>query len=207
MDRLDHLILVAPALEAGISAVEARLGVRAALGGKHPGRGTHNALLGLGEGRYLEIMAKDPDQTVPQERRFLKLAEGTPLRLATWVAKARDLEAVARRARAAGVELGKPKEGGRTNPDGSRLSWRLLGADAPRLDGLVPFFIDWGDSPHPSASAPAGCLLRGLRALHPRPASVRAALQALELELAVDAGESPALIASLECPRGPVELR
>jgi hypothetical protein len=39
--RLDHLILVAPSLEAGMAEMEVKLGVRAVLGGKHPGRGTH----------------------------------------------------------------------------------------------------------------------------------------------------------------------
>ena len=39
-------------------------------------------------------------------------------------------------------------------------------------DGLVPFLIDWKDSPHPSASTPQGCTLVSLRGEHPDPAAV-----------------------------------
>ena len=47
--RIDHLIYGAPDLEMGMATVEALLGVRPALGGKHIGIGTHNALAALGE--------------------------------------------------------------------------------------------------------------------------------------------------------------
>ena len=47
---LDHLIFGVPMLEDGVAQQERRYGVRAQTGGRHQGLGTHNALLGLGQG-------------------------------------------------------------------------------------------------------------------------------------------------------------
>ena len=59
-DAVDHLVLGAPTLEAGIAWAEATLGVVPQRGGRHPQWGTHNALVSLGHGAYLEILARDP---------------------------------------------------------------------------------------------------------------------------------------------------
>jgi hypothetical protein len=95
----------------------------------------------------------------------------------------------------------------RARPDGVRLTWRLT--VTPRLpgDGLVPFLIDWGKTPHPAGSAPAGCTLLELRAEHPEPQCIRPLLQALDAELRLSVGPAPALIATLKTPAGRVELR
>jgi hypothetical protein len=205
--RLDHLIVVAPSLESGMAEIEERLGVRPSAGGRHEGRGTQNALLSLGEGQYLELLTPDPQQSLPVERRFLCVSEQTRFHVATWVAKASNLDEVQRAAEAAGVPLGEPREGGRRRADGTVLAWRSLGADAPRLDGMIPFFIDWGDTPHPSSAAARGCTLREMRAEHPDAERVAAALRALGLDLEVSVGEKPCLMATIECPRGIIELR
>src|SRR5262245_57632531 len=54
---VDHVILGINDLERGMREFESRTGVKAQRGGEHPGRGTQNALVGLGKGHYLEILA------------------------------------------------------------------------------------------------------------------------------------------------------
>ena len=106
-----------------------------------------------------------------------------------------------------GVSLGSARPGSRRRPDGGVLSWTVTDPYAPRMDGIVPFFIDWGDTPHPARTAPTGCTLVSLRAEHAEAARARAVLSGLGLDIAVTPAATPALVATLRAPRGMVELR
>jgi hypothetical protein len=204
---VDHLVYGTPDLGAGIAKLEGLLGVRAVPGGSHPGRGTRNALISLGPGSYLEIIGPDPAQPRPQRPRSFGLDEVRTPRLVAWAARGTNLEKLVAEARARGVELGAVLSGSRQRPDGVLLAWRNTDASAAVADRLAPFFIDWGSSPHPAASAPGGIRLIGLRAEHPEPERVRETLRRLEVDLLVEKGTAPALIATLETPRSRVELR
>ena len=192
---VDHLVWGGPALEPEIDRLEALTGIRAAIGGRHPAEGTHNALLRLGPAMYLELISPDPSQPSPGKPRWFDLDSLTGPRLVTWAAKA----GLGGRADA--------RSGRRELADGRTLSWLLT---YPRMhpgDGLVPFLIDWGRSPHPADTAPAGLRLIELRAEHPDPGSIRILLGKLGLVLDIRAARTPALIAVLETPRGTAELR
>lgn len=176
--QLDHVILAGPDLEELVEYAEAQLGVRAQPGGAHPGIGTRNALIGLGGQRYLELVAPDPDQPEPAQPRPFRVDELSQPTLTGWALRASGLAERVARAREHGVPVGEPFAMSRTRPDGTSLSWELTGFDTG-LDGMVPFLIDWGSSPHPSQGLP-GVKLVSLRIRHPKASELSDALHVLE---------------------------
>ena len=205
--HVDHLVYATAELSQGVAEIERLLGVRASLGGRHPMWATRNALVALGPSRYLEIIAPDPDHSPRAGVRPFGLASHGPSRLTGWAAKATDLEQLRAAATQRGVALGGVFAGSRQRPDGTTLNWTLTDPCCVVADGLVPFFIDWGLSPHPASTAAAGATLVGLRAEHPSAGDVREILQGFALPMPVASGTAPALIAEIACPNGRVVLR
>jgi hypothetical protein len=205
--RIDHLVYATIDLEESILDLESRLGVRAMHGGQHPGRGTRNALIGLSDRSYVELVGPDPAQAETAAPIWFGIGRLDAPCLVTWAVAHHDLCSLAARAQAQGVRLGPVASGSRQRADGSQLRWRFTDPANVVAGGLVPFFIDWGDSPHPAASAPRGPALESLRAEHPDPMRVRQALAAVGVEMPVEQGSGPALIATLRTASGLVELR
>ena len=207
LSRVDHLVYAAPNLAGGVEKVERLLGVKALRGGQHPGGGTRNALIRLGEETYLEIIGPDPDQPEPLRPRRFGIDQLKAPRLVTWAVKSGELETTLEKAKSQALDLGQIQSGSRRRPDGVLLSWRLTVSPVLTANGIVPFFIDWGNTPHPAASLPTGCALVDIRGEHPDANRVRAGLSALGLNLRLDQGSAPALIATIRTPKGEVELR
>jgi hypothetical protein len=155
----------------------------------------------------LEIIGRDPDQPTPPQPRPFGIDDLKEPRLVTWVAKGDNLESFAKEAAHAGVKLGEVIDGSRQRADGVVLSWRFTDPRTVAFDGLIPFFIDWGKTPHPAGTATPGLSLIGLRAEHPDPEPVQEALHTLGLDIRVQRGPRPALIATVDTPGGRVELR
>ena len=74
------------------------------------------------------------------------------------------------------------------------------------MPDLVPFLIDWGDTPHPSVTSSQGASLLKVWAESPQPESVEAKLRALGVALDVRPGERTLLIARLAGPGGELTL-
>ena len=204
--KVDHLVYATPDLALGINTLERLLGVRATPGGQHPGMGTRNALLALGPSTYLEIIGPDPDQPKLATPRRFGIDELTAPRLTTWVANGKDLDGFVTRARRNGVMLGDVIAGSRKRPDGVVLSWRYTDPSIVLANRLIPYVIDWGTSPHPAATAAPGVKLVALRAEHPDAPRVQKMLTQIGFDLPVRMAPRPALIATLDSPKGRVEL-
>ncbi|KAL7545078.1 hypothetical protein ACHAWF_008441 [Thalassiosira exigua] len=236
---LDHLVYVVPDLPSAVADLERRAGVRPSPGGRHLGLGTHNAFLSLGDGRYLELFAPDPDAEVPLKR--IIGVDGPGPRLSTFCCRTPEIDALVdgfKTLRSADADENNDDggerpdyeallptsvaSGSRTNEaDGSTISWRIASGkhEVPSselpLVGLLPFYIDWGDSMergiHPSVSAPQGCTLVSLEAYHPRPKLVEKVWKegigwGLDALASVREGEEVRLVATIDTPNGRIEL-
>jgi len=215
--NLDHLVVSARTLEEGVRYVADTLGVAPAGGGAHPLMRTHNRLLNLWGGAYLEVIAADPaappaGASAPP-RLFALDAPATRARLengpylAHWVARVDPPKSLARwRAQyPARLDALVPMTRGEfawsltVPPSGAFPAWQGAG------DGVLPSLIQWEAPRHPSRELPAsGVALKSLRGFHPQPDAIRAQLAWLGAAHLIDVqhGEAPALVAEFDTPAG-----
>jgi hypothetical protein len=158
--QLDHLVVAARTLDEGAAWIESKLGVAMAGGGKHALMGTHNRLLRLDAGRYLEVIAIDPQASAPSRPRWFEL--DTPAmqarltqgpQLIHWVERTDDIE-VELRDYPETVEVLSFSRG--------PYRWRMGVARDGSLPahGAIPTLIQWEGSLHPWSSLPdSGCAL------------------------------------------------
>ena len=201
---LDHILLGCSDLDGGIDFVEKYTGVRAAFGGVHPGRGTRNALLSLGEKHYLEIIALDPQQAGASDR--YGLLKQTEPRLVGWAAHPGDLDSFATRLRDADIAFDGPNPGSRKRPDGRFLQWKTLNLKDDRA-GLLPFFIEWSaDTVHPSTDSPAGCRIVRFEIATPEPEQLSKTVAILGLDVKIAKADKAQLRTAIAGPKGELVL-
>lgn len=173
MLELDHLAVVAETLEEGCDWVRQSLGVAPGPGGRHAHFGTHNQLLGLKCGLYLEVISIDPEAAKPDQARWFDLDrfEGPP-RLGNWICRTNDLEA---------AQEALPGIGPQVALERGDLRWRM----AVPENGQLPFddchaaVMQWDCDRHPAAALPAtGIALRRLIVTHPKAQELEARLAA-----------------------------
>jgi hypothetical protein len=208
---IDHLVAAARTLEEGASWLESRLGVPMSPGGKHDTMGTHNRLLSLGPGRYIEVMAIDPEGRKPARPRWFALdTTAMQLRLARspalihWAGRTDDI-AHSIEATAAGHCEVMPFARG-------AFRWRMGIPPSGSLaqDGTAPTMIQWDAGGHPSEILPdAGCRLESLVLHHPEAIATLHLLRQAGLDPAepVEASASGrGLVAYIRSPRGIVAV-
>lgn len=211
MLELDHLVVACLDLDRGEAWLRERLGVPLAPGGQHLAWGTHNRLLQLGGGVYLELIAPDPSQPDPaQPRPFMLDDPGLRARLARapalvhWLVRSDGLEA----------DLGRLQYlcGTVTPMTRGSLRWRITlpTGGRPPADGLLPTLIQW-DVPrteHPTARLPeAGVRLAGLTVRGPKAVIERRPHVASPVAIEwVETGGEPGLAARFDTPHGPVGI-
>ena len=192
---LDHLVYAAPDLTEAVAHVTELTGVAPVRGGSHVGLGTANYLAGLGRDAYLEIIGPDPEQPAPAQPRPFGIDDLTEAKLVTWSVHPEDLDAAITTAREKGYDPGEAAEMSRRTVEDELLSWRLTPPGA--LDGLAPFLIDWGSTPHPTSRDLPVIPLLMMTGVHPDPGAVHKVMDALGLEFLVRKDKKPGLVAVL----------
>ena len=169
--KLDHIVVAGVTLDDASQAVESALGVSLQQGGRHSRFGTHNRLLGLAGGIYLEVIAIDPAAPAPSCSRWFDLDSFTGLaRPVNWVCRTKRLETVLSAFPLAGEAVALAR---------GDLNWLMA---VPRdgrlpLDNLFPGVIEWQSRCHPSMRLEnRGVRLRWLIVGHSRAKELQATL-------------------------------
>ncbi|WP_114813668.1 VOC family protein [Paraburkholderia kururiensis] len=189
---LDHLVITARTLEEGARHVADTLGVEPTGGGAHPLMRTHNRLVNLWGGVYLEVIAIDPDAVAPAAGTRPRLfALDDPLTharlengpyLSHWVARVERPRNLAlwqaqypeRIAPVVPMTRGNFSWTLTVPADGAFPAWHGAG------DGIVPSLIQWDTPQHPTTVLPeTGIALRSLKGFCP-PTQVAALREQLE---------------------------
>lgn len=208
---LDHLAIVAPTLEEGIAHVHTCLGVEPGPGGQHPLMGTHNRLVQLGGGRFLEVIAVDPEAPQPAAKRWFGLSDQDQVARDWQAGKRLKAYIVRSRALAYHAERQNPALGTVTRVTRGDLVWHfgVTGDGSMPLSGAGPNMMDWGERGSPVDNmAERGLHLRQFVVETAEPDRVGAFLADLQLADGPELRQAAEtrLFAVIDTPDGPCLL-
>ena len=207
--EIDHLVIGAETLSQGVEYIKHSLGVDMPYGGVHVKMGTHNHLMQIGEGLFLEIIAINPDIEAPKRPRWFGLDDpfvrqrlAIQPTLLTWVVNTCNLSKLIQQA---GYSLGNSELIRR-----GELSWNFGLPDDGRLiaGGILPYAIEWHTGKHPAANmADLKCSLHSLTIYHPYTAWLLAALTSIRAQdlvkiIGLPKNKSPYITAAINTPSG-----
>ncbi|WP_169747833.1 VOC family protein [Pseudonocardia acaciae] len=167
---VDHLVIAVPDLPAAVRRYRDELGFVVGAGGRHPGKGTRNALIAL-DGCYLELITvADPAEARRAGRgELVRFLAGGGSGLVAYALATADLDAAVGRLARAGVAVTGPFPMRREGGDGRAVRWRLAVPFGNQYLVWWPFLIQWQDPGRdwpgagPAPSHPNG--VRGLAEL------------------------------------------
>jgi hypothetical protein len=228
--QIDHLVVMASTLDAGVQWCQDTLGITPAGGGDHEKYGTHNRLFKIATPNYplayFEIIAINPDAVIPKRAQvprwfdmddaLVQKAIQQGPRLIHFVSSTDDIKTARHELRTQGIERGQVVHASRKSSKGT-LNWQItVREDGERLfNGTLPTLIQWGKPDaaeplrlHPRNSLPrSGVTLQSLSVYHPSAAKLQAAYDSIGLQgVGIEAGDAN-LVATLQTPKGLVQLQ
>ena len=177
----DHLAITSHKLLAGMDYIQRLFGVDIPMGGQHHFMGTHNAVMAVGDGIYLEVIAIDPSLTVPPYPRWFGLGnvafedrlKDQPL-LTHFILRTPDIEASLA---ALPPEL-REKLGPVHAASRGDLSWKITIHESglPPEGGCLPALIEWNGTPPQYQMERPGPEFDRLHLCHPQPETLKSML-------------------------------
>ncbi|MFT5112221.1 MAG: hypothetical protein ACI8P9_001545 [Parasphingorhabdus sp.] len=182
--QLDHLVIAAENLQEGIAYIRDQLGVDIPAGGKHLHMGTHNHVMQLGNGTYLEVISIDPDGATPPRPRWFDL--DNPLMrerlqrgpaLIHWVVNTPSFSNL--------PDFNPQVWGIPQLMQRDNLRWLFALPEDGHLPGagLIPTVIEWQCQQPSTNMANRDCVLKELRLLHPQPQWLARHLKAIAADV------------------------
>ena len=207
MRQIDHIVYTVPDLAAAMDWFEEISGIRPAFGGYHTTQGTKNAVVNLGNQRYLEILAADEENTAIQPPRWMGVDFLEQAQMTRWSLKSTNLPADSHTLKGYDLEMGRIEGGQRKTTSGNLLTWEMImPLAAPQLE-VMPFMTDWQNSAvHPTDTMSEQCQLIGMKFTHPTPDLLVPTLTKLALDLDLTAGETISIKAIIQCPKGIITI-
>ena len=118
--------------------METRHGFASIEGGRHPGWGTANRIVPLGD-NYLELVTVVDEVEANHSvfGRWVASGSNIPGQPFGWAVRTPNVDDIARRL---GLSV---QAGSRVTSSGARLQWRSAGMEEAAANPSLPFFIDW----------------------------------------------------------------
>ncbi len=200
MLELDHVLIAVGDLDAAAQEFETLYGLESIEGGRHPGLGTMNRIVPLGDA-YLELVSviEAREAAASVFGRWVARSAAAGGHLLGWAVRTDHLESLCRR-----LDL-TPLPGSRLGRDAKPIRWRTAGIERAAAEPSLPFFIEW---------EPGG-ILPGRSAVREPAAITEVAIRGDELRLSSWLGDnilpasvtpgSPAVVSvTVDGPRGRV---
>lgn len=204
---IDHIVYAVKDLETACNRIEQQLGVRPVFGGYHRTEGTKNALLNLGNGCYLELLAIDYDNQNVNSPRWMGIDLLQSPCITRWAIKSSNLPKDSQTLKNYDSTMGHIKGGERKMKTGGLLKWELIMPKAKPLLELVPFMVDWQESTHhPTDKLSAICPLKNLQLYHPHPTTIQPVLDNLSIDITIQQADTPRIAIQIKGRYGLVEI-
>ena len=86
------------------------------------------------------------------------------------------------------------------------LSWELLFLTSISSDPVLPFYINWGTSPHPAQTAPSAAVLKSLTVGTPNEPIVASIFASMKLDVPVTYANENSIRATIKSRNGEIIL-